>query len=78
MSHEYGSDRPVCHLFSNRKRLQSRQETVNLIEGDSLAPAGHEGSPDLFVRRDWDLFVRRDWDFGDAAFYGSKVSWRCL
>ena len=25
-----------------------------------------------------DLFVRRDWDFGSAAFYGSKVSWRCL
>jgi hypothetical protein len=29
---------------------------------------------DLFVT---DLFVRRDWYFGDVAFYGLKVSWRC-
>jgi hypothetical protein len=24
-----------------------------------------------------DLCARRDWNFGDAAFYRSKVSWRC-
>jgi hypothetical protein len=39
-------------------------------------------SPEEFIRQEFirqkNLFARRDWYFGDAAFYGLEVSWRCL
>jgi hypothetical protein len=46
-------------------------QSVRFARDEGLAATvrggGHSG----------DLFVRRDWDFGDVAFYGLKVSWRC-